>query len=99
MNDAGLSALRKNGLLLSAVGIVVIRLGAALFTAHLALSFAKKGPWFRAHHTSLGDLFDRWDARRYIQIAHFGYSSIDSHAFFPAYPLLIRLISPVFGYP
>jgi len=99
MNDAGVSVLRKYGLLLSAIGIVVIRVGAALFTAHLALSFGKQGPWFRAHHTSLGDLFDRWDARHYIQIAHFGYSNLDSHAFFPAYPLLIRLISPVFGYP
>lgn len=99
MNDADASVLRKNGLLLSAIGIVVIRIGAALFTAHVALSFGKKGPWFRAHHTSLGDLFDRWDARRYIQIAHFGYSNLNSHAFFPAYPLLIRLTSPVFGYP
>lgn len=99
MNDAGVSVLRKNGLLLSALGIVVIRIVAGYFTSQLALVFGKRGPWFRAHHTSVSDLFDRWDARHYIRIAHLGYSGLDSHAFFPAYPLLIRLTSPVFGYP
>jgi hypothetical protein len=79
--------------------MVALRVVAAIFTAQWALTLGKTGPWFNTLQTSVADLLDRWDAGWYIGIAHSGYASIDSHAFFPAYPLLIRFTSPVFGYP
>jgi hypothetical protein len=99
MSDTGLRVLRKYGLLLAALGIVVVRVGAALFAARLALTYGKRGPWFGSLHPSVVDLLERWDAGWYIGIAHAGYFDLNSHAFFPAYPLLIRLTSPVLGYP
>jgi Gpi18-like mannosyltransferase len=99
MIDARLRVLRKNGLLLTAVVIVVVRVAAAIFSAQWALTLGKTGPWFSSLHTSVADLLEHWDAGWYIGIAKSGYSTVDSHAFFPAYPLLIRSISSVFGYP
>jgi hypothetical protein len=39
----------------------------------------------------------RWDSVWYLQIAHSGYQSRQLSAFFPLYPLLVRLTAPVFG--
>jgi len=39
----------------------------------------------------------RWDSAWYLQIAHSGYSTKPASAFFPLYPLLIRLGSFAFG--
>jgi hypothetical protein len=41
----------------------------------------------------------RWDSAWYLQIAHDGYFSRSSSAFFPLYPLLIHLGAGVFGSP
>lgn len=52
---------------------------------------------------SLGNLLGasavRWDAIWYLRIAEHGYSSRQSTAFFPVYPLLIRITSPLVGSP
>ncbi len=39
----------------------------------------------------------RWDSMWYLQIAHDGYFSAPSSAFFPLYPLLVHLGAGVFG--
>ena len=39
----------------------------------------------------------RWDSAWYLQIAHSGYSTKPASAFFPMYPLLIRVASLAFG--
>lgn len=45
----------------------------------------------------LVDIWARWDAVWYLQIAEYGYSDIDgSAAFFPMYPLLIAAFKPLF---
>jgi len=44
------------------------------------------------------DIWAKWDAVWYLQIAHQGYSADDnSTAFFPLYPLLITVVRPIFG--
>lgn len=51
------------------------------------------------------DIWDRWDSFYYIEIATTGYSDQPNPngyynaAFFPLYPLLIRLLTPLFGNP
>lgn len=39
--------------------------------------------------------FSNWDGRHYIGIAQFGYINNTEYAFFPLYPLLIRLVSQI----
>lgn len=39
----------------------------------------------------------RWDSAWYLKIAHVGYFSRPSSAFYPLYPLLVRVASPLFG--
>lgn len=84
--------------LLASLGIVGVRLIAAIATARLALSIGRTGPWFTSGTTSLTGLFEQWDAGWYLGIAKMGYFTPDSRAFYPAYPLLIRLVSPLVGY-
>lgn len=54
-----------------------------------------------AHLGTLGNVLAspvvRWDAIWYLGIAQHGYSSTASTAFFPVYPLAIRLLAPVSG--
>lgn len=54
------------------------------------------GPW-----PYLDTALRQWDAAHYLRIAQFGYQP-DSHptliVFFPAYPMLVSLLSPVAGY-
>jgi len=40
----------------------------------------------------------RWDANWYSNIARHGYFSLPSHAFYPGFPLLVRLLAPLAGY-
>ena len=46
---------------------------------------------------SLALLWQRWDAQWYLGIAQHGYTSAQAAAFFPLYPLLIRLVTAVIG--
>ncbi len=58
-------------------------------------------------HSKLGTLssntwlgvFDRWDARYYTTIAAHGYSShfVDARAFFPGYPIVLRIAYEITG--
>jgi hypothetical protein len=58
---------------------------------HSPLGTLSAGTWFGA--------FDRWDARYYLLIAAHGYPLHfrDARAFFPGYPLLIRLVHMAAG--
>ena len=55
---------------------------------------------FRAYG-ALSDLvfsaFARWDSVWFIHIADHGYDSKQVSAFFPVYPLVVRVLSHVFG--
>ena len=44
-------------------------------------------------HRSLGDVFGNWDVVHYLGIARDGYAEANSIAFFPGWPLLVRLVS------
>lgn len=51
-------------------------------------------PQMRAEGIGIGDplyLFVQWDGKHYMQIAQFGYQSLQSFAFFPGYPAIIRV--------
>ncbi len=50
------------------------------------------------------DIWNVWDGRLYVDIARYGYSAtplngqgMANYAFFPLYPLLIRLVAPLVG--
>ncbi len=88
----------QKNLVLVSIGIVTVRVLAGLISAIVADSFVKKGPSFPSAAVSWVAFFNRWDARRYIAIAKHGYTGLESHAFYPGYPLLIRLVSRIFGY-
>lgn len=91
-------------------GVVVVAVAAAL-VALSAWAYADLGPAMRAHSRTphgvpsgrLGWLqaWSWWDGEWYVDIARRGYYFIpgrmSSVAFFPAYPLLIRGLSPVVG--
>ncbi|GAM27104.1 hypothetical protein SAMD00019534_102790 [Acytostelium subglobosum LB1] len=54
--------------------------------------------WLTSHHSSIVDstiyrVFVKWDSFFYLRIAEYGYEYEQFHAFFPAYPLLIRWVS------
>jgi hypothetical protein len=84
--------------LLTALGIVGVRLIAGIAAARLALTFGRAASQMDWGNSSLAHLFVRWDAGWYVGIAKSGYTPAASHAFFPAYPLLIRIGSPLLGY-
>ncbi|HME82030.1 MAG TPA: mannosyltransferase family protein [Candidatus Eremiobacteraceae bacterium] len=51
--------------------------------------------WSPQHGLAL-DVWSRWDAQHYLDIAQFGYHGKDI-AFFPLYPLLIHLVGKLLG--
>lgn len=55
------------------------------------------------NYQSVLDLFFRWDSYWYIEIVEYGYSyfpgELSSVAFFPLYPLLVKIFSFLFGNP
>ncbi len=63
-----------------------------------------RGPWSRygAPHVPVLQALGRWDGAWYIEVARHGYATIHfghtrhaSRAFFPGYPLLVRILSTV----
>ncbi len=84
---------------MAALVIVAARLSIGLLAAKIAFTFFRHGPWiFPLNEVNWLSLFNHWDSVWYIGIAQSGYSSLMSHAFYPVYPLLIRVCSPIFGY-
>ena len=66
--------------------------------AAVAMSQAGYASGYIGHgFRSLVDAWTRWDAQWYIGIASGGYSSQQSTAFFPLYPLTIRGLALIFG--
>lgn len=66
------------------------------FAAALAPNLAHEDQLsFRPRALAL--LWQRWDAQWYLGIAQHGYTSAQSTAFFPLYPLTIRLLALVIG--
>jgi len=57
---------------------------------------ARAGVHFTASHIPLLAVWGRWDAEHYIGIAINGYSGTEP-AFFPLYPLLIRIVGATIG--
>jgi hypothetical protein len=88
---------QRRRLLIAAVTLVTIRVGSGLVLSKAALSSVPQGPWFPPVHGWTAP-FIRWDANYFTAIAQHGYSWLETFDFFPLYPLLIRTLSPVFGY-
>lgn len=85
---------------LQAAGLwLVTRLILVLFTGFAAALAPNLG---RVDHRSLSPralalLWQRWDALWYLRIAEHGYTSAQSTAFFPLYPLVIRFVTTMIG--
>jgi hypothetical protein len=83
-----------------ATGIwLATRIALAAFT-YLAVLFRASGP--RTHLTpfpprTLFLSWQRWDALWYLRIAQQGYSTEQATAFFPLYPLLVRIVAALTG--
>lgn len=80
-----------------AVLLVVIRVVFALIALRTIGHDFHKGPFFSSRESSWIRLFNNWDATHYQEISQFGYHKFESRAFLPAYPLLIRSVSPIVG--
>jgi hypothetical protein len=69
--------------------------------AHLAVEIFDPHGLTEPFHSSLANLLAapaaRWDSVWYLGIVQHGYFSRPSSAFFPLYPLLVRVAEPVFG--
>jgi hypothetical protein len=78
--------------------IVAIRVVAALVASEIGKSFVATGTRQVVTTNSLVSSFIKWDAGWYVRIAQHGYPTLKSHAFYPAYPLLIRVFSPLVGF-
>ncbi|MGH2516544.1 MAG: mannosyltransferase family protein, partial [Ktedonobacterales bacterium] len=85
---------------LQAAGLwLVTRLTLVLFTCFAATMAPYRAQAnrlsFDPHDLAL--LWERWDAQWYLGVAQHGYTSAQSAAFFPLYPLLIRVVETIIG--
>jgi hypothetical protein len=85
------------GLLLGATTIVAVRIVSGLIFSEAARSSFRSSPYSVSVH-SWTTAFLRWDSNFFIGIAQHGYTSVDTFDFLPIYPLLVRAVSPIFGY-
>ena len=46
---------------------------------------------YNSNIKNMNDIFGKWDAVHYVNIATYGYSYIESYAFFPGYPIAIKM--------
>ncbi len=79
---------------------VLVSVAAVL--AQLWLPMPNSGEFYRIHPDfPLLDAVARWDSGFYLEIAKYGYAfslnEISNVAFFPLYPLLLAIFTPVFG--
>ncbi|NNN01441.1 MAG: hypothetical protein HKL86_06390 [Acidimicrobiaceae bacterium] len=89
---------RGYGLVLTSLSIVAVRVLVGVGASKIGGTFIVHRQGGRAMSTGLVSSLTHWDAHWYIGIARHGYPTLRAHAFYPAYPALIRLVSPVFGY-
>lgn len=74
--------------LIVSILVIFVFTHAVVHGPHAAQRFDQ---WFSA--------FAAWDGEWYLRISENGYRSLISAAFFPLYPLLIRIVHEVFGLP
>ena len=71
---------------------------AAAIFALLWFTASPARPEQHAHDLGFGlDVWARWDSDWYLRIAHHGYAKGASTAFFPLYPMVVRVLGHVFG--
>lgn len=96
-NDAPVGAPPVRALLLAALAALLSRAAVDLLAWGMMRAMGIPGGFFE----SLGTLWNHWDTRHYIGIAQEGYTSVGDErlrlVFFPLYPLLMRLLSPLTG--
>ena len=96
-NDMPMGAPPVRALVLSALAALLSRAAVDLLAWGMMRAMGIPGGFFE----SLGALWNHWDTRHYIGIAQEGYTSVGDErlrlVFFPLYPLLMRLLSPLTG--
>jgi len=85
-------------LLLGATAIVAVRIVSGLILSKAVTASFPVGPWYPGAVRSWTAPFLRWDSNYFIAIAQHGYGWVQTYDFLPVYPLLIRAVSPIFGY-
>lgn len=76
---------------------VTLILVAGLAVSAVPISSAIPREWLRAGLNPIFESFSRWDALHYLDIAWSGYRTSDpsSPAFFPLFPMLVRLVGEI----
>ena len=96
-NDAPAGMPPVRALLLAALAALLSRAAVDLLAWGMMRSMGIPGGF----SASLDALWNHWDTRHYIGIAQEGYTSVGDErlrlVFFPLYPLLMRLLSPLTG--
>ena len=88
----------RRQLIVGATTIAVVRIAAGVAFSKAATASFGLGPFFPGPLQSWTTPFLHWDAGYFLSIAQHGYTTVQSYDFLPLYPLLIRAVSPVFGY-
>jgi len=88
----------RRQLVVGATTIAVVRIVAGIAFSKAATASFGLGPWYPGPIQSWTTPFLRWDAGYFLSIAQHGYTTVQSYDFLPVYPLLIRAVSPIFGY-
>lgn len=85
--------------------VITLWLGAIILAIILAVQFSPdiQFPYYqsdlRSRYTQLQSIPAHFDGIHYLRIAEYGYKDIGTQAFFPLYPMLIRLLSPILPSP
>ncbi len=103
------AALAEGGLgvvLAAVLGSRLLLLIAGLITQHLRADHMAERYVWRYHDNPLWDLWGVLDTGWYLGIVEHGYHTVidpgvlqTNHVFFPAYPLICRLLTPLVGHP
>ena len=78
------------------VTVGITRILMAFMMNFMSNSTLASGPFVSIYRGRLS-IFEHWDSGWFIQIAQHGYFSVQSTAFYPGYPLLVRLVHVLFG--
>ncbi len=97
MSSSGSVGTTETEFFLGATAMVAVRIVSGVIFSKAATSSFRLGPYSGPVH-SWTTAFLRWDSGFFISIAQHGYTSVATFDFLPVYPLLIRAVSPIFGY-